>query len=134
MGKFFGFHKKDKKKKKKESMWEMMQKMSQDFKEQERKLVEQRERIEQKRKDLEARGIDVDTSHIKKDEPDSTRNNTKRKQTPLYISKDELSMWEMMELMASKFAEEKSYMDQLEKAYDEALAKEEVVVPKEVQT
>jgi hypothetical protein len=128
MGKLFGFLKKDGKKKNRNesssaSMWEMMQKMSQDFKEQEKQLKEQSERIEEKRRVAEARGIVLDTSHINRSIPE-----------PVDYSGDEPSMWDMLRKMENKFAEENRYLNQLEKAYDEALAKETVVEKKVVVT
>lgn len=105
---------KGKKKKKKEpaNMWEMMQKMSEDFKEQEKRIQEKRQFIEKKRSILAAKGIDIGEINIEKPGSDY---------------KDELtgseSMWDMMKLMDRKFQEEMEYLDSQEKALDEAIAK-----------
>ena len=117
MEKFFKLLKKeDEGAKKDKTLWEHIQKMSEDFKEQEIQLKEKEECIEQKRIALEARGINIDTSNIIKHKPQPVEHNN-----------EEPSIYDMMRQMENRIAVENRYLNQLEKAYDEALAKEPVV-------
>jgi len=110
-----GKAKKKKKKKKEEhseSMWDMMQRMSEDFKEAELRLKEKREFIERKRKILSEKGIEIDEIRVEKlktvyEEDDAESG----------------SMWDMMQRMNRKMQEEEDYLNLQEKALDDAIAR-----------
>ena len=86
------------------SMWDLMQKMGPELKEQE-------ERIQRKRALLEAAGVELDLSHIKIS-----------KETRMDMQGTEnMSMWEKMQSMEASFNKLKEYQDRIEAAYDEAI-------------
>ncbi len=94
------------KEKRSKPMWDMMQKMSGELKEQE-------ERIQRKRGLLEAAGVELDLSHIKRPEEMKVSEEGSEKMT----------MWEEMKAMEEGFNAIKEYQDRLEAAYDEAIDK-----------
>jgi polysaccharide deacetylase 2 family uncharacterized protein YibQ len=93
--------------------WERMEKMSQQFKEEEIILKVQADRVRKKKAKLETLGIIIDESEIRNDVIDRIN----FKENPRLTE-----MENMMNKMGSKFKEEKEINDRLEKVYDEALA------------
>jgi hypothetical protein len=106
--KFYG---KTRKKDEKESL-ELLQRMTDDFKLRERDNTIKRMRIEDKVKALEAIGFDLSTIDIK--EPEHQENPEDLETQSLY---DKLS------LIDKKLMEESKYLEDLEKVYDDALAR-----------
>ncbi len=120
MSGWFRRKKRAKKKRKSESsMWEDMQRMSQQFKEEELRLREQRKCIDKKKARLEALGIEIDESSNELDTVELLEYQGEPPRSEMEI---------MMVKMSLKFQEEKikldileKRLDRLEKAYDDAL-------------
>ena len=78
-----------------------------------KEFPEQKQRIAEKKAQLEAMGGQIDTSHIIK--PEMPKN--------VQGKGEKLSMWDTMQLAQQKINAHKEYLDKLEKAYDDALAR-----------
>jgi hypothetical protein len=105
------FSSKNNKKEYEEIPWDVMQKISRDFKERELQLQEKRNELEIKRGILEEKGVDLNEIDIERPQP-----------IEIDDYQDSESLLTITNVLEKKLQDENDYLDRLEKAYDDLLS------------